>query len=354
MKIITIVGARPQFIKAAAFSRALGDKHEELIVHTGQHYDENMSRIFFDELEIPAPGYNLGIAGGSHGQMTGRMLEAIEQVLLKEHPELVLLYGDTNSTAAGALAAAKLNIPIAHVEAGCRSRVLTNPEEINRVVTDHISQYLFAPTSLEYGNLQKENLASRAHVVGNIMYDSYVYAMKKIRKNKEFRFYNLEHEEIVIPDRYYYLTCHRQENTSDEALGHILSAMEQMDAQTVYPVHPRNQERVRRISREKDIRRILFLEPVGYFSSLRLLSQCEKVVTDSGGLQCEAFYARKQCVTILDFAPWPQTLAGNRNQLCKADAEQIVQKLNCNMVIDDGYQPFGNGHAAEKIISLLE
>lgn len=353
MKIVTIVGARPQFIKAAAFSRALGKQQEEIIVHTGQHFDSNMSKIFFDELKIPEPKYNLGISGGSHGEMTGKMIAAIEAVLIEEKPDWVLLYGDTNSTMAGALAAVKLCIPITHVEAGCRGGRLTNPEEVNRVVTDRVAQLLLVPTEIELHNLEQENLAKNAHVVGNIMYDSYLYAKERNRDSVDFVMYDLNHRAITLPEQYYYLTCHRQENTDDKALSNILYAMNQLEAPTIYPVHPRNRERVKKICNTEKLDHIILLEPLGYFESIKVLTDCKKVVTDSGGLQCEAFYEEKQCITILDFAPWPQTLVGNRNQLSRPETNEILRKLNSKMEIDKNYCPFGDGHAAEKIITYM-
>ena len=328
MRIITIIGARPQFIKAATFSRAIEGKHKEILVHTGQHFDANMSDVFFDELDMPKPSYNLGISGGSHGKMTGAMLDAVERVLIMEKPDLVLVYGDTNSTMAGALAAVKLGIPIAHVEAGVRLGTLSNPEEVNRIVTDRVSQLLFVPTQLEWRNLEKENLAENAFVVGNIMYDSYLYYADRAWDKEFADIYDFDNRRIVGPEKYYYLTCHRQENTyDDQPLREILSAMNQLDAVTIYPVHPRNRERAFRICGEEHLQNILLTQPVGYMESIHLLKECEKVVTDSGGLQCEAFYAQRQCVTVFERAIWPQTMVGNRNQLCRPIKSDILNLI---------------------------
>ncbi len=355
MKIVTIVGARPQFIKAAAFSRAVKGRHQEILVHTGQHFDENMSDVFFKELDIPKPDYNLGISGGSHGRMTGAMMAEIESILMKEKPDWVLVYGDTNSTLAGALAAVKIRIPIAHVEAGIRLGTLSNPEEVNRIVTDHISQILFAPTQLEMENLQKENLGTGSYVVGNIMYDSYLHCMKQIEEMEDVEIYDFTGQKIKLPEQYYYLTCHRQENTYDDVpLKEILKAMNQLEAPAVYPVHPRNRERAERLCRENHFQNLLLIQPVGYKESLYLLKKCKKVVTDSGGLQCEAFYGKKQCVTVFGWAGWPQTMVGNRNQLSKADAHEILEKLSREQEVCPDYQPFGDGHAAEKIVEIME
>lgn len=355
MKIVTIIGARPQFIKAAAFSRVAADKHKEVLVHTGQHYDANMSDVFFEELKIPAPKYNLGIAGNTHGKMTGTMLAKIEEVLIEEQPDWVLVYGDTNSTMAGALAAAKLRIPIAHVESGVRLGTMSNPEEVNRVVTDHVSQILFTPTELEKENLHKENLGDRAFVVGNIMYDSYLYCTGiPLDKGLE-RICGLDGKPVEIPDSYYYLTCHRQENTyNDDPLLEILGAMNQLDFPTIYPVHPRNKERAARLCQKYGFKKIILTQPVGYLESIHLLNNSKKVVTDSGGLQCEAFYAGKQCVTVFDRVIWPQTMVANRNQLSKPLASDIMEKLAKHQEIDSAYQPFGDGHTAERIIKIME
>ncbi len=357
MKIVTVIGARPQFIKAAAFSRvaAKEDVVEEVIVHTGQHFDANMSEVFFEELQIPKPKYNLGIAGGSHAEMTGNMMIELERVLKKEEPDAVLVYGDTNSTMAAALAAVKIHIPVIHVEAGIRMGTLDNPEEVNRVVTDHVSTLLFTPTTDECVRLKEENIVNNVYAVGNIMYDSYLYAVSKQDKiimNAVFKDFN--DEQVTVPDKYYLMTCHRQENTySDEPLKEILNAMNTLDYPTIYPVHPRNQERANRLCRKNGFSNIILIKPVGYLESVFLINNCIKVVTDSGGLQCEAFYAGKQCVTVLEHVVWPQTMVDNRNQLAHAEYKDILRKLSAEQCVDDSYRPFGDGHAAEKILCIL-
>ena len=352
MKIVTVVGARPQFIKAAAGSRQLRREHQEILVHTGQHFDENMSAVFFREMGIPTPDYNLGISGGSHGQMTARMLTGIEEILEKEQPDALLVYGDTNSTLAAALAAAKLRIPVLHVEAGNRLGTLDNPEEINRKLTDHCSTLLFTATEDARQKLVAEGLGSRAHCVGNIMYDSFLYFAGQPWENPNIL--ALDGSSVAVPESYYYMTCHRQENTySDEPLTAILAAMNQLDAKTIYPVHPRNRERAERIVRSQGFDNILLTQPVGYSDSVHLTQHAQKIVTDSGGLQCEAFYAGVQCVFVLDYVVWPETMVDNRNQLAKADTEDILRKLSAQQHIDPGYQPFGDGHAAEKICDVI-
>ena len=354
MKVATIVGARPQFIKAAAFSRAAKGKLEEVVIHTGQHYDPNMSDIFFEQLKIPRPQYNLGINGGTHGEMTGAMLPAIEHILVNEKPEWVLVYGDTNSTMAGALAAVKVGIKIAHIESGVRLGTLSNPEEVNRIITDHISTLLFAPTQCEAENLYKENLRDNVNVVGNIMYDSYLYAAASASEMYPENIYDFQDKRVKIPQEYYYLTCHRQENTYDDRpLFEILSAANQLDAAAVYPVHPRNRERAQRLCKEYHFSNVILVQPVGYMESMSLLSKCKKVITDSGGLQCEAFFAGKQCITIFDRVVWPQTMVDYRNQLSQPDAAEILDKLSKEQKIDPFYQPYGNGHTAEAIVKIL-
>ena len=352
--ILTVVGARPQFIKAAALSRVLRKEQREILVHTGQHYDANMSEVFFTELAIPRPDYNLGIAGGSHAVMTARMLVALEEVMQKEKPDKVLVYGDTNSTLAAALAAVKLQIPLAHVEAGNRVGTLKNPEEVNRILTDHVSTWRFACVQSAMEELKKENLQKGAHLVGDPMFDAYLY-YKDISENRPLNdLFDLDGNAMALPRDFYYMTCHRQENTDDlNKLDQILQAMDSLDAPTVYPVHPRNRGDVLKLMGEKGYKQILFVQPVGYLSSIYMVSHAKQVVTDSGGVQREAFFAGVQCVSVLDFACWPETMTDNRNQLSPPDKEQIIAALSREMRIDPAYQPFGDGHACEKITVLL-
>lgn len=352
MKIVTVVGARPQFIKAAAGSRQIRKEHQEILVHTGQHFDDNMSAVFFREMGIPAPDYNLGISGGTHAVMTARMLTAIEEVLKKEQPDALLVYGDTNSTLAAALAAAKMRIPVFHVEAGNRLGTLDNPEEINRILTDHCATLLFCATEDALHKLQKEGLGERAHCVGNIMYDSFLHFADRPWDHPDIRM--PDGTPFTVPERFYYMTCHRQENTySDEPLTEILAAMNSLDAPTIYPVHPRNHDRALRICAKENFGNICLVQPVGYSDSVHLTKNAIKIVTDSGGLQCEAFYAGVQCVFVLDYVVWPETMVGNRNQLAKADREDILYKLSKKQVIDPAYRPFGDGHAAENICAVI-
>lgn len=352
MKIVTVVGARPQFIKAAAGSRQIRKEHQEVLVHTGQHFDVNMSAVFFREMGIPAPDYNLGISGGSHAQMTARMLTGIEEVLEKEQPDALLVYGDTNSTLAAALSAVKLRIPVLHVEAGNRLGTLDNPEEINRTLTDHCSTLLFCATEDARQKLIHEGLGGKAYCVGNIMYDSFLHFANKPWDAPQIQ--HFDGKPVQVPDRYYYITCHRQENTySDEPLTEILGAMDFLDAPTIYPVHPRNHDRALRICEKERFKNIILTQPVGYSDSVHLTQNALKIVTDSGGLQCEAFYAGVQCVFVLQYAVWPETMVGNRNQLASPKREDILRKLAATQTIDPDYQPFGNGHAAEAICDVI-
>ena len=361
MKILTVVGARPQFIKAAMVSRVLRKNHKEILVHTGQHYDYNMSQQFFDELDLPTPDYNLGISGGSHAQMTGRMIMALEEVMIKENPDYVLIYGDTNSTLAAAITAAKLHFPICHVEAGARTRSITNPEEINRVCTDHVSTLLFASSQSGMENLIAENLSARAYFTGNPMYDAFMHYKEKL-KPTDIKLNPLTNNKKAflegiynLPNKYYYLTCHREENTNDDKnLLEIFKAMQQLDYPTIYPVHPRNNQRALRLQAQYGFSKIVLVEPVGYVESICILKNAEKIVTDSGGLQTESFFAKKKCVTILNFVCWPETMVGGRNNLSAPVEKEILDKLSIEQRIDETYQPFGDGHSAEKIVHYIE
>lgn len=353
-KILSVVGARPQFIKAAVVSRELRKEYKEVSVHTGQHYSYNMSELFFDELEIPKPDYNLGISGGSHGEMTGRMLIELEKVILKEKPDGMLLYGDTNSTMAAALAGVKQHIPIAHVESGNRFGTLDSPEEVNRIVTDHVSKILMCCTESAREFLVKEGLSDRAYVVGDPMLDAFKFYTYKISDEAPEKLIDLQKKEIKVPENFYYLTCHRQENTeTDETLFEILSAMNELDSKCIYPVHPRNQERVKRLKKKNDFSNIIFCEPVGYLMSIYLVNRAKKIVTDSGGLQREAYFAQKQCVTILDFIVWKETMKEGRNRLAKPLKEDILKKLDMKAEFGDCNE-FGDGNSAKKIIELLK
>ncbi len=353
-KIATIVGARPQFIKAAMVSHLLRKESKEILIHTGQHYDYNMSKLFFEQMDIPKPDYNLGISGGSHAQMTGNMMIGIEELLLKEKPDGVLVYGDTNSTLAGALTAAKLHIPIYHVEAGTRTHCDTNPEEINRICTDHVAKKLFACTQENLNELAREGLIDRGVLSGDLMYDAFL-KYSSIKTIEQVQLVSLNGKVVTVSDgKYYYLTCHREENThDDENLCEILRAMNDLDAVTIYPVHPRNKKRAAMLCDKYDFGNIMLVEPVGYLESLALVNGCKSVVTDSGGLQREAFFAEKKCVTVLDFPVWKETMVNGRNMLTHPCKDEIIKALDVIQTVDRTYTPFGTGRAGEIIVNSI-
>ncbi len=330
----------------------LRGKFQEILIHTGQHYDYNMSDVFFEEMGIPKPDYNLGVSGGSHGQMTGLMLIELEKVFIKEKPDMVLLFGDTNSTMAAALAAVKLHIPICHVEAGNRFGTLQSPEEVNRIVTDHMATINLAciESSLEF--LKKEGLADKSYVVGDPMYDAFLYYSSQT--NVMQGLVGLNGEKIDLPKEYYYLTCHRQENTDvDEKLKSVFDALEELDAPTIYPVHPRNRARAERLSLQNRYKNLILTDPVGYKESIALVNGAKVIITDSGGVQREAFFAKKQCVTLLDFVVCPETMVDNCNQLAEPDKADILEKMSKIVKFNDEYKPFGDGKSANKIVDII-
>lgn len=354
-KICTVVGARPQFIKLAMVSRQLRKQFQEVLIHTGQHFDHNMSDVFFEEMEIPKPDYNLGISGGTHGAMTGRMLIDLEQVFLKEEPDMVLLFGDTNSTMSAALAAVKLHIPVCHVEAGNRLGTLENPEEVNRIVTDHVSSLHLACTPSGIDFLKREGFSDSVHLVGDPMYDAFRYYTDRLDGSELTDLVDFQGNPVEIPKEFYYMTCHRQENTdTDEKLREIFDAMESLDATTIYPVHPRNHARAERLYEKYGYRNLILTQPVGYKTSISLVNRSKKIVTDSGGIQREAFFAQKACVTVFDWIGWPETMVNHCNQLAKPDKKDILTKLSREIVFDSTYQPFGDGNSAEKIVKKIE
>ena len=312
-RIVTVVGARPQFIKAAALSRALRATPalSEDLIHTGQHFDDNMSAVFFRELGIPAPRFNLNIHGGQHGQMTGRMLEAIEHVLVDVAPDLVLVYGDTNSTLAGALAAAKLHIPVAHVEAGLRSFNRRMPEEVNRVLVDHLSALLFCPTFAAVAQLGREGITQGVYHTGDVMFDATLHARQAALQGAD-----VLHRFALNAGDYLLCTLHRSENTDDEArlgalIAHVRATAD--GAPVIFPVHPRTRQALARCAIATDGLRLI--EPLGYFDMHALLAGARQVLTDSGGVQKEAYFHRVPCVTLRDDTEWNETLAAGWNRL---------------------------------------
>ena len=342
---MSVVGARPQFIKAAPVSRVLRRAHEEVLVHTGQHYDDNMSEVFFRELEIPEPDFNLGIGSGLHGAQTGGMMAGIEKVALEVKPDWVLVYGDTNSTVAAALVAAKLHIPVAHVEAGLRSFDRRMPEEINRVLTDHVSDLLLCPTQTAIHNLAREGIDRGVHLVGDVMFDAFLFNLERARKRE-----SVVKKLGLEPGGFALATLHRAENTDDaERLRAVLAGIEQSGLEIVLPLHPRTRSRL-----GGDLPpRIRILEPVGYLDMLNLEADAEVIVTDSGGVQKEAYFLEKPCVTLRDTTEWTETVEAGWNVLAAWDTERIAEAIRSFR--PKGVHPdlFGDGHAAEKIADLL-
>ena len=359
MKIVTIVGARPQFIKAAAVSRVLRREHQEILVHTGQHYDKNMSDIFFEELHISRPDINLGVGSGTHAKQTAEMMVGIEDILLKEEPDYLMVYGDTNSTLAGALAASKLNIPIIHVEAGLRSYNRRMPEEQNRILTDHVSTFLLCPTDSAVKNLKEEGIEKGVYNIGDVMCDAVLYYSQIMEENgRQYYLDRVRHLYEPADDvkEWYLATIHRAENTDClEKIENILAAFEQFDAKVLFPVHPRTRHFVDELYKRNQYKNILFIEPIGYLGMLYFTKNAKKVVTDSGGLQKEAYILQTPCVTVRIETEWIETLVGNFNVLAKPDQRDILGKVR-NIAPDEGKRKscYGSGDAAEKLCNLLK
>lgn len=348
MKIVSVVGARPQFVKAAAVSRVLRQEHEEILVHTGQHYDYQMSDLFFEELDIPHPDVNLSIGSGRHGWQTGKMLIEIENVLLETHPDWVLVYGDTNSTLAAALAAAKLTIPLAHVEAGLRSFNRLMPEEINRVLTDHVSTLLFCPTEIAAGNLHKEGITAGVHVVGDVMYDAALYYARLAVQRSAI----LDRLDLA-PKAYLLATIHRPGNTDlAEHLQSIFEAFAQVGETVVFPAHPRTMQAIERLGAAVP-GNVRLIEPVGYLDMLVLERHARLILTDSGGVQKEAYFACVPCITLREETEWEETVQAGWNVLVGADRHKIVQMVS-ELAPPSAHPDFyGSGDATGKMVEIL-
>ncbi|ESU34214.1 UDP-N-acetylglucosamine 2-epimerase [Bacillus sp. 17376] len=350
MKIITVIGARPQFIKAAPVSRVLREKHTELIIHTGQHYDSNMSEIFFEELNIPKPDYYLAVGSGHHGKQTGEMLAKIEEIVLEENPDCLVVYGDTNSTLAGALVAAKLHIPVIHIEAGLRSFNKKMPEEINRIMTDHVSEFLFCPTNTAIENLKNENITHNVFNIGDVMYDAVLYN-KKLASEKS----NILNEHSLEEKGYHLITIHRAENTDNlENMQNILEAFSKIDDVKVWPIHPRTKHKLESYGiKLEEIPNLKVIDPVGYLDMLTLEASAKKIITDSGGVQKEAYFMKVPCVTVREQTEWVETLEEDANILVGTSVDKILEAVSKD--VNPMYREiFGDGHASEKIVELLE
>lgn len=352
MKIASIVGVRPQFVKASVVSKELRKKHNEILIHTGQHYDYQMNNVFFSELNIPEPDYFLGIGSGSHGFQTGEMLKKIEEVLIKEEPELVLTYGDTNSTLAGALAASKLHIKNAHVESGLRSFDKSMPEEINRILTDHCSDLLFCPTRNAVSNLKNEGITENVHLTGDVMADSLLYN-KKIAETKSNILDNLG----LKSKGYLLTTIHRASNTDNkENLKNIVDAFSELNETIVFPVHPRTEKFLKEYGMYEKLKSsVELVKPLGFLDFIKLMNHAKMMLTDSGGIQKEAYILKIPCITLRENTEWVETVEDGWNVLVGANKDKIIEMAN-------GFHPslkthedrFGNGNASEKIVSIID
>jgi UDP-N-acetylglucosamine 2-epimerase len=350
MKIISIVGARPQFIKAAALSRELRKRHQELLVHTGQHYDYAMSGVFFDGLEIPAPDANLEVGSGPHGAQTGAMLRAIEEVLMVHKPDRVLVYGDTNSTLAGALAASKLHIPVVHVEAGLRSFNRRMPEEINRIMADHLSDFLFCPSDTAVANLAAEGITSGVHQIGDVMLDVLNWAKERAGTRPPEILNQLQ----LKKQNYILATVHRSENTDDpKRLAGILEALNALADTVVFPVHPRTRKAITHGGNGHLGPHIRMIEPVGYFDMVALSSGARLIMTDSGGVQKEAYWLGVPCVTLREETEWVETVQSGWNTLAGSDCGKILHAVRQHARPAARAPLYGDGCVAAKCVDLL-
>lgn len=365
MKVLTVLGARPQFIKAAAVSRAMKvrDDIEEVIVHTGQHFDANMSDVFFEQLDIPRPHHNLHIAGLSHGAMTGRMLEGIETLIQQEQPDWVLVYGDTNSTLAGALAAAKLHVPVAHVEAGLRSHNPAMPEETNRVLTDRVSSLLLCPTQTAVNNLKNEGFPfpamglngthtpQRIVNIGDVMFDAVLYYRERAKEQVSLDAFGLSHQNYAL------CTLHRQENTDDpKRLHNILSALREIakDLPLVLPLHPRTKAKIEQLHDTTVLNGLTILEPLPYLEMQRLQMSAKLILTDSGGMQKEAYFHQVPCITLRNETEWVETIESGWNRLAGANVEEIQSAWrSANSPSEQTENLYGDGHSASVVLAQL-
>lgn len=348
MRVLTIVGARPQFIKAAPVSRVLRRRHEEFLLHTGQHYDDEMSDLFFRQLEIPAPDLNLEVGSGRHGAQTAAMLPGIESVAIEQRPEWLLVYGDTNSTLAGALVGAKLHVPVVHVEAGLRSYDRRMPEEVNRVVADHLSTLLLCPSQPAVVNLSREGITKGVQVVGDVMYDAFLQNVEVARRASHVL------EKLAVErDGYQLLTIHRAENVDrPELLARILEGVGDSGRRVVFPVHPRTRAALD-ANGQRPPANVTLTDPVGYLEMLILEENAEAIVTDSGGVQKEAYFAGRPCITLRERTEWTETVEAGWNVLVGTDARAIARAMREFRPEGERPQLFGDGHAAERVVEAL-
>lgn len=354
MRIVSVIGARPQFVKAAPVSRALRRAgHAEFLVHTGQHYDPNMSDLFFEELDIPRADANLSVGSGLHGAQTGAMLARIEEILIREKPERVLVYGDTNSTLAGALAAAKLHIAVAHVEAGLRSFNRAMPEELNRIVADHLSDILLCPSQTAIGNLKAEGITKGVYPVGDVMYDAVVQFSERAKQH------SLIIKKLGLePKGYLLATVHRAENTDDPVrLQKIFAAFSEIEEPVIFPIHPRTRKLLREQARGESAlaNNVRVIDAVGYLDMLMLERHARMILTDSGGVQKEAYWLGVPCVTLREETEWVETIETGWNMLVGAETQRIVEAVKNMQPLEESRLPlYGDGLVAERCVRVLE
>lgn len=352
MRILSVVGARPQFIKAFSVSHELRTNHAEILVHTGQHYDEEMSDVFFEELGIPEPDYNLGVGSGSHAEQTAAMMTGLEELVQEHDPDVVLCYGDTNSTLAAGIVASKEDTELAHVESGLRSFNRDMPEEVNRVLTDHVSDYLFVPSEQAMENLHNEGIEDGVYNTGDVMYDSILWASERAADAT-----SILEDLSLTTDEYVLATVHRPRNTDDASrLTAIISAFEDLDREVVFPAHPRTVSRLEEHGRWEDATdAATIIDPVGYLDFVRLLDGAWRMVTDSGGIQKEAFFLDTPCVTLREETEWDETVEAGWNELVGADQEAIRSAVEREVERNgEKPRPYGDGNAAEKVRLALE
>ena len=348
-KIVTIVGARPQFIKCAPVSREIRKNFHETLIHTGQHYDKNMSDTFFQELAIPEPDYNLGVGSANHGEQTARMLMAIETIIIDLKPDIVLIYGDTNSTIAGALAASKLHIPVAHVEAGLRSYNRKMPEEINRIISDKLSKYLFVPTQTAVENLEKEGQTDGVYNVGDVMFDSFLYNLNRIRIEEVLNRFQIDSKGFIL------VTVHRPQNTDDPGiLKALISALEDLDDLIIFPIHPRTRKLMKHFNITVKSKKLQLLEPVSYQEMIVLEKHTQVIITDSGGVQKEAYFAGVPCIVLRGETEWVELVENGWAKLIGTDFRHLATEIrNFGNFNTNKNNLFGNGNAARKISDIL-
>jgi UDP-N-acetylglucosamine 2-epimerase len=349
MKVVSVVGARPQFIKAAQVSREIRKSHEEILIHTGQHYDPPMSDMFFHELKIPHPNHNLGVGSGTHAEQTGQMVIGIEKVLMDEEPDLVLVYGDTNSTLAGGLAAVKVEVPIAHIEAGLRSFNSKMPEEINRILVDRISELLFCPTTTAVENLKKEGITKGVHLIGDVMYDAALHNKELAKKSQILEKLELKEKEYLL------VTVHRPSNTdSRESLEAIVEALISSGEEIVLPVHPRTLKFLKQFKLHAKLdEAIKLIEPAGYLDFTCLAMNAKKILTDSGGVQKEAYFHGVPCITLREETEWVETVKDGWNVLVGADKDKILDAIRTFEPEGERGESYGDGKAGEKISRII-